>query len=122
MSNPASRSETHTVGPLEALYYDDGDLTLQERSGSTSGAHSTGFVLAPKQISKFQTRARLVVSASDPISYRVGENCVGDRLFVRFTGPDSPADERYAIADSTDQVLLSESHLVQLLGVLKKLS
>lgn len=99
------------IGRLELLEYADGDITIQ-RDSPEDDSLGAGFVLAPAQVDRLTTIGNCLLSATDRQQWQLGENCVGDRTFLRFLPQADPA---YALGNGDQWLEFSQQTLEKLI-------
>jgi hypothetical protein len=113
----AKRVWEASIGTVELFEYADGDITIQERDSNDSESlrarfNSTGFVLSPTQADRLVTVGRLLVNAQTPDTWKLGENCVGDRLLLAYDPAACPA---YKLGDGDEFLALDDATLIDLI-------
>lgn len=106
----AERIRETTIRHLEILEYADGDITIQHDSPEDDSL-GAGFVLAPAQADRLTTIGNCLLSATDREQWQLGENCVGDRTFLRFLPQANPA---YALGNRDQWLEFSQQTLEKL--------
>lgn len=118
MSDTAERVWETVIADIEVVQYDDGDIAIQH-DFDREGCRGAGFVLNPKQVSKFVTRAELIKNESTPIDWTVGANCVGSKFVIRYN-PNADDTAEYALGDGDDWLTITEEQLTRISDTLNR--
>lgn len=118
MSEIAERVWETIIADIEVVQYDDGDVAIQQDT-NREGSLGAGFVLNPKQVSKFVTRAELIKKESTPIDWTVGANCVGSKFVIKFD-PNADDTAEYALGDGDDWLTITEDQLTRISDTLNR--